>query len=294
MKGIASFGLALLLCALPRLAAAQEESSGDQTTATAYVIPLNDSVSMLFRFVPTDTGDFAVNSQGDTTGHVRGFFIAATEVTQQQWQAVAGPRAFCPAGDGLPATGMSLEEVLRFIRLMDSSCRMPVRLPTCEEWLLAAYGGERYAYPGDRRADPVAWHAANCRGLQAVAQKVPNRFGLFDMSGNAAEWAEEVPEEPAGDGTAPIYYTPMGGSCASSAEGCRLPPPPTRSALLRSRAQRTPAAAPPAADSAHVEQGLHQKVQALGVEPPAVVDSTLVGLRPVFNESYHGILKAKE
>ncbi len=84
------------------------------------------------------------------------------------------------------------------------------RLPTEEEWSLAArYNGTHalpglthmdnlYWYPGtwasgaassDMPAvDDVAWTNANARQTQPVAQLRPNALGLYDMSGNVTEW----------------------------------------------------------------------------------------------------------
>jgi|GEM_PF-1583634 len=61
------------------------------------------------------------------------------------------------------------------------------RLPTEHEWYWAA--DTSYTYSGSNTADFVAWHEGNSGGsLHPVGQKDPNGFGIYDMSGNAAEW----------------------------------------------------------------------------------------------------------
>ena len=63
------------------------------------------------------------------------------------------------------------------------------RLPTVEEWQYAAKGGENYMYSGSDDFDKVAWCSANSNLVtHPVAQKKPNGYGLYDMSGNVEEW----------------------------------------------------------------------------------------------------------
>lgn len=62
------------------------------------------------------------------------------------------------------------------------------RLPTVEEWLYAAKGGEDYDYSGSDDVDDVAWCYDNSNDVtHPVAQKKPNGYGLYDMSGNVWE-----------------------------------------------------------------------------------------------------------
>ena len=63
------------------------------------------------------------------------------------------------------------------------------RLPTVEEWQYAARGGENYKYSGSDNLDEVGWYKDNSESkAHPVAQKVPNGYGLYDMSGNVWEW----------------------------------------------------------------------------------------------------------
>mgnify|MGYP003289456916 CR=1 FL=1 len=63
------------------------------------------------------------------------------------------------------------------------------RLPTVNEWEYAARGERNYIYSGSDNLDDVAWHGNNSGyHIHKVAQKKPNGYGLYDMTGNVSEW----------------------------------------------------------------------------------------------------------
>lgn len=67
------------------------------------------------------------------------------------------------------------------------------RLPTFSEWLFAAYGGnkmkEAHTYSGSNDISEVAWHVNNSgEKTHQIGLKAPNELGLYDMTGNVAEW----------------------------------------------------------------------------------------------------------
>ena len=63
------------------------------------------------------------------------------------------------------------------------------RLPTVEEWQYAAKGGQKFKYSGSDNLDEVGWYNKNSEEkTHPVAQKKPNGYGLYDMSGNVSEW----------------------------------------------------------------------------------------------------------
>ena len=77
------------------------------------------------------------------------------------------------------------------------------RLPTEVEWEFSARGGNQsaddwnYTYAGSNdNLDSVAWHKDNSiNKTHEVGKLVPNRLGLYDMSGNVAEWCWDWRDE---------------------------------------------------------------------------------------------------
>ncbi len=68
------------------------------------------------------------------------------------------------------------------------------RLPREWEWQIAAMAGTNNQYAGandDESLKRVAWFKANSGDkTHPVAQKLPNEWGFYDMSGNVCEWCE--------------------------------------------------------------------------------------------------------
>ncbi len=74
------------------------------------------------------------------------------------------------------------------------------RLPMEIEWEYSARGGKLYKlsenkpkiYAGSTNADETAVYQGNSNNhISAVASKAPNQIGIYDMSGNVAEWCED-------------------------------------------------------------------------------------------------------
>ena len=135
------------------------------------------------------------------------FEMMSTEVTQKMYEAIIGTNPSRFKGENLPVEMVNWDNAVRFCN--ELSIKMgfiPVyiingnnvtlnasgngyRLPTEREWVYAAKGGENYIYAGSDNIDEVAWSGRNSgEKPHPVAQKKPNGFGLYDMSGNVKEW----------------------------------------------------------------------------------------------------------
>ena len=65
------------------------------------------------------------------------------------------------------------------------------RLPTYNEWRDVANAGENYEFAGSENLNEVGWWSGNSESkTHPVAQKKPNGYGLYDMSGNVSEWVD--------------------------------------------------------------------------------------------------------
>lgn len=95
------------------------------------------------------------------------------------------------------------------------------RLPTVKEWEYAAKGRENYKYAGSNRIGEVAWYSRNSFFRpHPVAQKKPNGYGLYDMSGNVREWCwNSFGIDGGGDWK--DYHDVCGGSYKDCADLCK-------------------------------------------------------------------------
>lgn len=125
----------------------------------------------------------------------RPYFLCVTEVTNDQYRALMTGHE----PDPLSATADSPVVDIRYAAA-ESFCRelsrregITNRLPTEAEWERACRAGTTTLFSfGDSpdRLPEYGWTADRAgRGAAGVAQLKPNDWGLFDMHGNAAEWA---------------------------------------------------------------------------------------------------------
>ena len=156
-----------------------------------------DSIGVEFVLIPA--GNFTMDADTHTTDMVqhpvtisKAFYLGKYEVTQAQWQKVMGNNPSRFKGENRPVEMVSWIDVQAFIkRLNGMEGHDRYRLPTEAEWEYAAKAGGK-GYPFGKNGQQLkeySWHMYNSGNTtHPVGQKKPNPWGLYDMSGNVAEW----------------------------------------------------------------------------------------------------------
>lgn len=142
---------------------------------------------------------------------LNGFYISKNEVTQGRWNQYMRPVACSSTNDNLPVDNVSWFDAVVFCNVRSEadgltpcykivgtgstrivSCNFKAngyRLPTEAEWEYAARAKILYLYSGGDNLDQVAWYKDNAEShIHPPKMLAPNAFGLYDMTGNVAEW----------------------------------------------------------------------------------------------------------
>jgi formylglycine-generating enzyme required for sulfatase activity len=187
-------------------------------------ITLPGGVKMPFCFCPA--GTFMMGSlehERDRLGREKqvqlridkGFWMAKTECTQQQWKAVTGDNPSEFPGGNAPVETVNWEDAHAFVSTLNLMCQIKGwkwGLPTEAQWEYACRAGTQSAYSfgddpsklakfanfADRRF--TLFNASYADKTQddkfgnltaPVASYAPNPWGLHDMHGNVAEWVAD-------------------------------------------------------------------------------------------------------
>ncbi len=154
-----------------------------------------------------DGGTFLMGSPDNELGHrawegpqrevtIAPLAVGLKEVTFAEWEACAaggGCGNYAPTDKGWgrmvrPVIMVSWNDAQAYVKWLAGKTGKKYRLPTEAEWEFAARGGTTTAYwwGATYERDRVARGSTDETGAHE-----PNPFGLFDMSGNVAEWVED-------------------------------------------------------------------------------------------------------
>jgi len=168
------------------------------------------------------------------------FYLAASEVTQAQYERVVGnnPSRFKEDAN-CPVEQVSWDDASAFCRKLgelpeERSGQRTYRLPTEAEWEHACRCGTITPwYSGDDEGGvkEIAWYKSNAgEKTHPVCQKTANAWGLYDMHGNVWEWCDDwwsmdyyaasPLDDPAGPGAGSTRVL-RGGCWYDGAGGCR-------------------------------------------------------------------------
>jgi formylglycine-generating enzyme required for sulfatase activity len=133
----------------------------------------------------------------------KAFAIGRREITFAEWDAcfAAGGCKYEPNDRGWgrgnrPVINVSWDDAKAFVAWLGQKARKKYRLPTEAEWEYAARAGTTSPFWWGRTpgADHANCEDCNSKPLQQATPTAsfrPNGFGLYDTSGNAAEWVED-------------------------------------------------------------------------------------------------------
>ncbi len=125
----------------------------------------------------------------------RPFYVGETEVTQEQYSAVMYENPSHFKGASRPVDRVSYQDAVRFCERVSEVSGLVCRLPTEAEWEWAAGGGGQTLFVSgnqEKDLDFVSWYSGNSAGAtHPVKRKMSNRFGLYDVHGNVAEWCSD-------------------------------------------------------------------------------------------------------
>jgi formylglycine-generating enzyme required for sulfatase activity len=171
------------------------------------------SIGMKLTLIPA--GEFMMGSpeaeryrDDDETRHLvkisKPFYLGVYEVTQQQYEKVMGARPwqgrdYVKEGADYPAVWVSHDDAVEFCRRLSKQEGVEYRLPTEAEWEYACRAGTTTVFSfgeDEAKLGPYGWYDTNAWAIgekyaHRVGQKLPNRWGLYDMHGNGWEWCHD-------------------------------------------------------------------------------------------------------
>jgi formylglycine-generating enzyme required for sulfatase activity len=221
--------LALAFVAQAESPASQPTSQPASRPAEELTLDLGGGVSMKLVLIPA--GEFQMGSpaseahrQQNETQHTvkitKPFYMGATEVTQEQYEAVMGKNPSEFNGGKNPVERVSWNDATEFCRKLSGKTGKAIRLPTEAEWEYACRAGTTtpFHFGATISSDQANYDATFAYGrgekgdardkTMPVGSFLANAWGLHDMHGNVWEWCRDWYGEYAGgplaDPTGPV------------------------------------------------------------------------------------------
>ena len=162
-------------------------------------------------------------------------YISKLLVTQGLFEVIMGYNPSTHKGPLHPVETVSWWDAIIFCNRLSERCGLlPIyriqnahveelpgdgfRLPLWKDWKMAARSQRTHRFSGAEDADLVGWVNNSVRSTKRVAQKEPNNWDIYDMTGNVAEWCWDEGTEPRSRG----YRLTAGGSFRDPFEWVRI------------------------------------------------------------------------
>jgi formylglycine-generating enzyme required for sulfatase activity len=193
-------------------ASAQTETAPIGTDSKGRPLPHNAGTVKIIgniEFVYIEGGEFIMGSPYSSKKHARAderpqhrvivssFWIGKYEVTQEQYKAIMKNNPSKFKGKTRPVEKVSWDDAMEFCNKFKEKYNVKVRLPFEAEWESACRAGSTTEYYwGEEINGDYCWYDTNSdRQTHPVGLKKPNRFGLYDMTGNVWEWCMDWYDE---------------------------------------------------------------------------------------------------
>jgi formylglycine-generating enzyme required for sulfatase activity len=209
-----------------------------------WTIPMEDWIDLVW----INPGSFIMGSpetepgrEDDESQHKvtleKGYWIGKFEVTQAQYEALAGKNPSYFQGKGLPVEKVSWDDATEFCGILtiqeEKAGRIPegyrYALPTEAQWEYACRAGSKSAFTwGTELGYGQANFGMEVSKTAKMGTYPPNKWGLHGMHGNVQEWCQDWygQMQPNGFSVSPgakagRYRVAKGGSWAGDVSICR-------------------------------------------------------------------------